>query len=117
MTTSPKLITRGDIWFMDLSPATGKEKKGLHPVLIIQNDIGNKYSDLTIVSAITGNIQDYPVNVIVPPSRQNGLAKKSCIQCDQIYTIDKLRLRKKLGVLENQLLDEVERALRVSIQV
>lgn len=93
--------SRGDIYFADLNPVLGSEQGGFRPVLIVQNDIGNKYSPTVIISAITSQIQKarLPTHVELP-SRLSGLEKDSVILLEQVRTIDKRRLKKRVTRLE-----------------
>ena len=108
-------IRRGDIYYADLSPVVGSEQGGLRPVLVIQNDIGNKYSPTVIVSAITSKMSKakLPTHIDVLAS-QVGLAKDSVILLEQIRTIDKLRLKEKMGHLDDGTMQSVNSALSVS---
>lgn len=110
------LPKRGDIYFLDFSPSKGKEMKGPHPALVVQNDIANQVSGLTIVAAITSNLRvaDLPVGVMIKPE-DSGLPKASVIHLGQIYTIDKERLGNFVGTLSTQKMSEVDRALAASM--
>ncbi|MBI4377735.1 MAG: type II toxin-antitoxin system PemK/MazF family toxin [Nitrospinae bacterium] len=107
---------RGEIYFLDFSPSKGREMKGHHPALIIQNNIGNKMSGLTIVAAITSNIKvaDLPVGISMTPE-ESGLSHKSVIHLGQIYTIDKERLQKLVGTLPGHKMSEVNKAIEISL--
>ncbi|MBI5408492.1 MAG: type II toxin-antitoxin system PemK/MazF family toxin [Nitrospirae bacterium] len=107
---------RGEIYFLDFSPSKGREMKGPHPALVIQNDIANKVSGLTIVAAITSNLKvaELPVGVLIT-SEESGLPKKSVIHLGQIYTIDKERLRNLAGTLSKQKMSEADEAIKVSL--
>lgn len=107
---------RGEIYFLDFSPSKGREMKGPHPALVIQNDVGNKVSGLTIVAAITGNLKvaDLPVAVLIDPE-ESGLAHKSVVHLGQLYTIDKERLRNFVGALSKRKMTEVDKAIGVSL--
>lgn len=107
---------RGEIYFLDFSPSKGREIKGPHPALVIQNDIANKVSGLTIVAAITSNLKvaDIPVGVLITPE-ESGLHHKSVVHLGQIYTIDKERLRNLTGTLSKQKMTEIDRAIKVSL--
>jgi mRNA interferase MazF len=109
-------IKRGEVYLVDLSSSTGSEQSGLRPVLIIQNDIGNKYSPTVIVAAITSKeIEEaYPI-VIKVDEKEGGLDKTSYILLNQIRTIDKKRLRKKLGKLKKETMEKVDLALKISL--
>lgn len=107
---------RGEIYFLDFSPAKGSEMRGSHPALIIQNDVGNRVSRLTIVAAITSNLMAarLPVCVQVSPV-DSGLPRDSVINLGHVYTVDKSRLRQLAGRLPDGLMEQVDKALRVSV--
>lgn len=109
-------IKRGDVFFADLSPVRGSEQGGQRPVLIIQNDIGNKYSPTVIIAAITAKIAKakLPTHVEVQAS-QVGLLKDSVVLLEQVRTIDKTRLIQKLGHLEEGVMVAVDKALVISL--
>ena len=108
-------IKRGDIYYADLSPVVGSEQGGLRPVLIVQNDIGNRYSPTVIAAAITSRISKtkLPTHIDVP-GEDTGLAKDSIILLEQIRTIDKRRLKEKMGHLDDKTLSSVNSAIEVS---
>lgn len=110
------VIKRGDVYFADLSPVRGSEQGGQRPVLIVQNNVGNKYSPTVIIAAITAKIAKakLPTHVEVEASKV-GLIKDSVILLEQVRTIDKSRLIQKLGQLENDVMVEVNRALAISL--
>ncbi|KXO16931.1 type II toxin-antitoxin system PemK/MazF family toxin [Peptoniphilus sp. GNH] len=112
------IIKRGDLYYADLSPVIGSEQGGVRPVLILQNDIGNKYSPTTIVSAITSSQgkAKLPTHVRVKADHIT-LPKNSVILLEQIRTIDKKRLREKIGRLSNDTMDQVDKALKVSLNL
>lgn len=109
------VIRRGDIFYADLSPVVGSEQGGVRPVLIVQNDIGNKYSPTVIVSAITSQINKakLPTHIELD-AKEYGLQKDSVILLEQIRTIDKRRLREKVGHLDDELMKKVNEALSIS---
>lgn len=109
------VIKRGDIYYADLSPVIGSEQGGIRPVLIVQNDIGNKYSPTVIAAAITSQINKakLPTHIEIG-ALEYGLAKDSVILLEQIRTIDKKRLREKIGHLDEELMTKVNNALEVS---
>lgn len=113
-----KSITRGDLVYADLSPVIGSEQGGVRPVLVIQNDVGNKFSPTTIVAAITSvkNKSNLPTHVRVG-DKNCGLPKESVVLMEQIRTIDKKRLKDKIGRLPDELLKKVDDALRISISL
>ncbi len=109
------VIKRGDIFYADLSPVIGSEQGGIRPVLVVQNDIGNRYSPTVITAAITSQINKAKLPTHVEISAQDyGLAKDSVILLEQIRTIDKQRLREKIGHLDDKLMAKVNEALEVS---
>lgn len=113
-------IRRGDIYYADLSPVIGSEQGGLRPVLIVQNDVGNKFSPTVIAAAITSKIgkTKLPTHIDVLKGAQGcdsmGLARDSVILLEQIRTIDKRRLKEKLGHLDEAMMNKVNDALFVS---
>jgi mRNA interferase MazF len=108
-------VKRGDIYYADLSPVVGSEQGGLRPVLIVQNDIGNKYSPTVIAAAITSRLgkAKLPTHIDVYAERF-GLVKDSVILLEQIRTIDKVRLKEKMGHLDEGTMSGVNEALFVS---
>lgn len=109
------IIKRGDIYYADLSPVIGSEQGGVRPVLIVQNDIGNKYSPTVIAAAITSQINKAKLPTHIEISAlEYGLLKDSVILLEQIRTIDKKRLREKIGRLDDELMDKVNEALSIS---
>ena len=108
-------IKRGDIFYADLSPVIGSEQGGVRPVLIVQNDVGNKFSPTVIAAAITSR-QDkasLPTHIEVD-AKDCGLAKDSVVLLEQVRTIDKKRLREKMGTLDTGDMGKVNEALSVS---
>ena len=112
------VIHRGDIYYADLRPVVGSEQGGVRPVLIIQNDIGNKHSPTVICAAITSqmNKAKLPTHVEVDSSRY-ALVKDSVVLLEQLRTIDKKRLRDKVCHLDREILRKVERALLISLDL
>ncbi|HHY16969.1 MAG TPA: type II toxin-antitoxin system PemK/MazF family toxin [Firmicutes bacterium] len=108
--------SRGDIYFADLNPVLGSEQGGFRPVLIIQNNIGNKYSPTVIISAITSQIQKarLPTHVELP-ARLSGLEKDSVILLEQVRTIDKRRLKKRVSRLDGETMSKVDEGLTISL--
>lgn len=108
-------VKRGDIYYADLSPVVGSEQGGLRPVLIVQNDVGNKYSPTVIAAAITSQIGKtrLPTHIDVTADRF-GLSKDSVILLEQIRTIDKQRLKEKMGHLDDSVMKRVNDAIGVS---
>lgn len=109
------LIRRGDIFYADLSPVVGSEQGGLRPVLIVQNDVGNKFSPTVIAAAITSQISKtkLPTHIGVYADSY-GLAKDSVILLEQIRTLDKQRLKEKMGHLDEDVMERVNEAISVS---
>jgi mRNA interferase MazF len=105
---------RGEIWLANFNPAHGSEQKGMRPALIIQNDIGNEVSPITIVAAISTVIKEYPINVMIKTS-ESGLTKDSVVKLNQIRTIDKKRLIKRLGKLGSSKMNQVNSAIVLSL--
>jgi mRNA interferase MazF len=109
------IIKRGDIYYADLSPVIGSEQGGVRPVLIVQNDIGNKYSPTVIAAAITSQINKAKLPTHIEISALDyGLQKDSVILLEQIRTIDKKRLREKIGHMDEELMEKVNEALSIS---
>ena len=108
-------VKRGDIYYADLSPVVGSEQGGIRPVLVLQNDIGNKYSPTIIVAAITSQINKskLPTHLSIRAD-QFGIAKDSVILLEQIRTIDKTRLREKMGHIDDILMQKVNNAITIS---
>ena len=117
--TSQKLgnVRRGEVYLVSFDPTVGHEIKKTRPALVIQNEIGNRHSSLTIVAAITSKVSPvlYPVEVIVQPSTTNGLEVLSAIRLDQIRTIDKQRVIKRLGVVGHSIMQKVDEAIQISL--
>ncbi len=112
-------LKRGDIILVSLDPTRGAEKKKTRPCLVIQNDIGNKVSPLTIVVVVTSQKEidkKYPTDVWVNKG-EGGLDYPSVIQCDQIRTIDKIRIIKRFGTLDSSIMEKVNQALKISVDL
>jgi len=108
-------VRRGDIYYADLSPVVGSEQGGVRPVLIVQNDVGNKYSPTVIAAAITSRTDKskLPTHIEVFADKY-GLARDSVILLEQIRTIDKKRLKEKMGHLDEDVMNRVNDAITVS---
>ena len=108
-------VKRGDIYYADLSPVVGSEQGGLRPVLIVQNDVGNRYSPTVIAAAITSKMgkAKLPTHIDVEGT-EAGLAKDSVILLEQVRTIDKKRLKEKMGHLDEGTMYQVNNAIQVS---
>lgn len=112
------MITRGEIYIANLDPVIGSEQGGVRPVLVVQNDIGNKFSPTVIVLAITSQLEKAKLPTHVPISAQgHGLQRDSIILAEQIRTLDKKRLKEKIGELSSECLKVVTQALRISLEV
>ncbi|MBQ8143339.1 MAG: type II toxin-antitoxin system PemK/MazF family toxin [Butyricicoccus sp.] len=108
-------IRRGDIYYADLSPVVGSEQGGIRPVLIVQNNVGNRYSPTVIAAAITSQVNKakMPTHIELG-ARSFGLTKDSIVLTEQIRTLDKKRLREKMGTLDEAHMQSVDEALAVS---
>ncbi|RBP62581.1 mRNA interferase MazF [Alkalibaculum bacchi] len=108
-------VKRGDVYYADLSPVIGSEQGGVRPVLVLQNNVGNKYSPTIIISAITSQINKskLPTHIEINAT-EFGLSKDSVVLLEQIRTIDKKRLREKIGHLDDELMNQVNEALQIS---
>ena len=108
-------IKRGDIYYADLSPVVGSEQGGIRPVLIVQNNVGNRYSPTVIAAAITSQINKAKMPTHITVGAPNyGLTKDPSILTEQIRTLDKRRLREKMGSLDEKAMRHVDEALAVS---
>lgn len=112
------IVKRGDLFYADLSPVIGSEQGGVRPVVIIQNDVGNKYSPTTIVAAITSQLNKtkLPTHVKVK-ANGNDLPKNSVILLEQVRTIDKKRLREKIGNFADDVMRDIDQALKISLGI
>ena len=111
-------MKRGDIYFADLDPVIGSEQGGVRPVLVIQNDVGNRYSPTVIVLAITGQVNKARLPTHVPVAAEGtGLQKDSVVLAEQIRTLDKRRLRERIGTLRPEVMEKVSNALKISLGV
>ena len=108
-------VRRGDIYFADLSPVVGSEQGGVRPVLIVQNDVGNRHSPTVIAAAITSRLckTKLPTHIDINAEKV-GLERDSVVLLEQIRTIDKRRLGEKMGHLNDEVMGEVNAALNVS---
>lgn len=115
MTIETNEIKRGDIFFANLNPVCGSEQGGVRPVLVVQNDVGNRYSPTVIVAPITGVIKKdrLPTHVGLPP--ETGLKKPSMVLLEQVRAIDKSRLSGFVSALDGELMDYVDSALGISL--
>lgn len=110
------IVKRGDIFYADLSPVVGSEQGGVRPVIIIQNDVGNKYSPTVIVAAITSQINKakLPTHVEIS-SEEYGLNKDSVVLLEQIRTLDKRRLKERIGHMTDEDMDKVNQSILISL--
>ena len=110
------MIMRGDLFSACLDPVVGSEQGGIRPVLVVQNDVGNRYSPTVIVLAVTGQVNKTRLPTHVPVAAGNpGLQKDSVVLAEQIRTLDKRRLREKIGSLEPEVMQKVSEAMMVSL--
>ena len=112
------VIRRGDIYYADLRPVVGSEQGGVRPVLIIQNDMGNRHSPTVICAAITSRMSKakLPTHVVID-SRGCSIVKDTVVLLEQLRTIDKQRLREKVCHLEEDMIRQIDEALRVSLDI
>ena len=108
-------VRRGDIYYADLSPVVGSEQGGMRPVLIVQNNVGNRFSPTVIAAAITSQLNKakLPTHIEIE-ARTYGLSKDSVILLEQVRTLDKRRLREKMGCLDDTVMGQVDDAIAVS---
>ena len=109
------MIRRGEIYYADLSPVVGSEQGGMRPVLIIQNDIGNKYSPTVIAAAITSQLAKTKLPTHIELDAENGLPKDSVVLLEQIRTLDKRRLKEKICDISQIKMAEINQALLISL--
>ena len=109
-------IKRGDIFYADLSPVVGSEQGGVRPVLIVQNNMGNKYSPTVIAAAITSQQSkaNIPTHITIE-SDSSGLSKNSVVLLEQVRTIDKKRLREKMGTIGSDTMSRIDEAISISM--
>ena len=109
-------MKRGDVYYADLRPVIGSEQGGIRPVLIVQNDVGNRHSPTVICAAITSkmNKAKLPTHIELKEHMAN-LEKDSILLCEQIRTLDKLRLKEKVGALDANFMKGVDRAIAISL--
>lgn len=111
-----QFVKRGELYYADLSPVVGSEQGGIRPVLVVQNDVGNKYSPTVIAAAVTSKINKarLPTHIELNASTY-GLIKDSVVLLEQIRTIDKRRLKERIGLLSAQTMSRVDDALLISL--
>ena len=107
---------RGEVWLVNWNPARGSEQAGKRPALVIQNDIGNEKASTTIVAAISGSVKIYPMNVRLNPP-EGGLNRPSIVKTGQILTVSKERLEKRLGQISAEKMQEVNLAIKLSLDL
>ena len=109
-------VKRGEIYYADLSPVVGSEQGGVRPVLIIQNDTGNRYSPTVIAAAITSQTGKarLPTHIELPLVQSCGLTKDSVVLLEQVRTLDKKRLRERMGRVDDQIMEKIDTAIAVS---
>lgn len=112
------VVARGELYYADLSPVIGSEQGGLRPVLIIQNNVGNKYSPTVIIAAITSQITKakLPTHIELEKSKY-PLPKDSVVLLEQLRTLDKLRLKEKIGTLDSFIMQKIDVALMISLGI
>ncbi len=115
MERSRNNVRRGEIYYADLSPVVGSEQGGMRPVLIVQNDVGNRYSPTVIAAAITSqqNKAKLPTHIEIS-AKSVGLSKNSVVLLEQIRTLDKRRLKERMGSLDTEMMHRVDDAIAVS---
>ena len=109
------MIKRGELYYADLSPVVGSEQGGVRPVLIVQNDVGNRYSPTIIAVAVTSQINKANLPTHIALDTTSGLPKDSVILAEQVRTLDKRRLKDKIGSLDEKSMERVNNALLVSL--
>lgn len=109
------MVKRGELYYADLSPVVGSEQGGVRPVLIVQNNIGNKYSPTVIAAAITSQLNKAKLPTHIELSQSSGLPKDSVVLLEQIRTIDKMRLQDKIGEVNSETMKKVDNALMISL--
>lgn len=109
-----KEIKRGQIWYADLSPVVGSEQGGYRPILIIQNDIGNKYSPTIIGAVITSRHTKANLPTHIWLNAECGLPKESMVECEQVRTLDKRRLKDFMGQVSEEVMKEIDKGLKIS---
>lgn len=110
------MIHRGEIYYADLSPVVGSEQGGYRPVVVLQNNKGNRYSTTIIVAPISSKLTKNPLPTHVTVEN-NCLEKKSVILLEQIRTIDKQRIREKVGFIDNKVMQQINEAIKTSLDI
>lgn len=111
------IVKKGDLFFADLSPVVGSEQGGIRPVLVVQNDVGNKYSPTIIVAAVTSQTKAKLPTHVELEAADGGLSKNSVVLLEQLRTIDKKRLRERIGALSASKIPGVDQALSISLGI
>ena len=116
MDNQHNIVRRGEIYYADLSPVVGSEQGGMRPVLIVQNDVGNRYSPTVIAAAITSqqNKARMPTHIEIE-AHTYGLSKNSVVLLEQVRTLDKRRLRERMGCLDEKVMQRVDGAIAISL--
>lgn len=109
------IVNRGEIYYANLSPSQGSEQGGLRPVLVIQNDVGNRHSPTTIIAPLTSRLAKRPLPVHVVLDATCGLSCESVVLCEQIRVVDKSRLSTRLGEIDSSTMERVDTALKISL--
>lgn len=110
-----KTPKRGEIWLVDFNPARGSEQAGQRPAIIIQNDVGNRVADTTIIAALSTTLRSNPTNVLARAGRKSGLTQDSMIKTSQLLTISKDRLISRLGEIDKRTSASLNQALKISL--
>lgn len=109
-------VKRGEVFYADLSPVVGSEQGGIRPVLIVQNDVGNRYSPTVIAAAITSRHDKAKLPTHIELQSENcGLSKDSVVLLEQMRTLDKRRLRERMGILDGDMMQKIDEALLISL--
>ena len=114
MKNNQPIVSRGEVWYADLSPVVGSEQGGLRPILIVQNDVGNRHAPTTIGVPITSRFTKKPLPTHIPLA-DCGLSKDSIALCEQVRTIDKMRLKNKIGQVDEETITALNKALAISL--
>jgi mRNA interferase MazF len=109
-----RVLKRGDIYYADLSPVKGSEQGGHRPVLVIQNDVGNKHAPTTIVAVITSRHTKAKLPTHIWLNAECGLPKESMVECEQVRTLDKTRLKDFMGQVSQEVMKEIDLGLKIS---
>lgn len=115
MKNNQPIVNRGDVYYAKLSPSEGSEQGGSRPVIIVQNNLGNKHAPTTIVVPLTSRLTKKPLPTHIEVGTSCGLLCESVALCEQIRTIDKSRLTTKLGLVDGATMDNIDKALKISL--